>query len=215
MPQQTVIVVAGGERDIDAVPIDTTGTLVIGADSGVDFALALGLHVDVAIGDFDSVSSEGLERVQADGARIESHPSAKDQTDLELALREAVRLGATDILVLGVAGGRLDHLMANFLLLASPELAPCRIRAVAGSARIHIARGGEPATDLPAEVGELLTLLAVGGPASGLTTHGLLYRLDGESLLPGTSLGVSNVVESTPASVELEDGTLLAIFPGR
>ena len=215
MPQQTVIVVAGGERDLDAVPIDTTGALVIGADSGVDFALALGLHVDVAVGDFDSVSSEGLERVKADGARIESHPSAKDQTDLELALHEAMRLGATELLVLGVGGGRLDHLMANLLLLASPDYAPCRIRAVAGSARVHIARGGEPTTELRGEVGELLTLLAVGGPAKGITTHGLLYRLDGESLPAGTSRGVSNVVESTPASVELEDGTLLAIFPGR
>jgi len=214
MPQHTVIVVAGGERDVDAVTIDPTGALVVAADSGVDFALELGLHVDVAIGDFDSVSSEGLARVQADGGRVESHPSAKDETDLELALHEAMRLGATDLLVLGAGGGRLDHLMANFLLLASPDYAPCRISAVAGPARVHIVRGREPATELRCGVGELLTLLAVGGAARGITTHGLRYRLNGETLPSGTSRGVSNVVESTPASVELEDGTLLAIFPG-
>ena len=60
-----------------------------------------------------------------------------------------------------------------------------------------------------------MSLLAVGGPATGITTRGLLYSLHGEALAAGTSRGVSNVVESTPASVELEDGTLLAIFPGR
>jgi len=202
------IVVAGGARDLDAVPAGWSGAFVIAADSGVDFALALGLHVDVAVGDFDSVSPDGLQRVRADGGRVESHPSAKDQTDLELALHGAMRQGATDLLVLGVGGGRLDHLMANLLLLASPEYAPCRVRAVAGCTRVHVVRGGQPATELRGELGELLSLLAV-------TTRGLLYSLHGEALAAGTSRGVSNVVESTPTSVELEDGTLLAIFPGR
>jgi len=209
------IVVAGGARDLDAVPAGWSGAFVIAADSGVDFALALGLHVDVAVGDFDSVSPDGLQRVRADGGRVESHPSAKDQTDLELALHGAMRQGATDLLVLGVGGGRLDHLMANLLLLASPEYAPCRVRAVAGCTRVHVVRGGQPATELRGELGELLSLLAVGGPAIGITTRGLLYSLHGEALAAGTSRGVSNVVESTPTSVELEDGTLLAIFPGR
>jgi len=61
----------------------------------------------------------------------------------------------------------------------------------------------------------LLTLLAVGGEARGITTSGLRYPLDDEPLAAGTSRGVSNVVESTPVTIELEDGTLLAVFPGR
>ena len=117
--------------------------------------------------------------------------------------------------MLGAGGGRLDHLMGNLLLLASPAYAPCRIRARAGAGRAQVVRGGEPSTTLDAQVGELVTLLAVGGTASGITTRGLLYALNGESLAPGTSRGVSNVVKSTPATVELEDGTLLAVFPGR
>ena len=209
------IVVAGGDRDLDAVPAGWSDALIIGADSGVDFAHALGLHVDVAVGDFDSVTADGLARAEADGARIDRHPNEKDETDLELALDEVVRSGATDVLVLGVGGGRLDHLLANLLLLASPRFAPCRVEARAGPARAHVVRGGDAATELPGEIGELLTLLAIGGPASGITTHGLVYPLKGEALPESTSRGVSNVVESTPATVELEDGTLLAIFPGR
>lgn len=215
MQAQTVIVVAGGDRDIETVPIETSGVLVVAADSGVDFAYALGLHVDVAVGDFDSVSPQGLQRAEDDGARIERHPSEKDQTDLELALGEALQLGATDVVVLGAGGGRLDHLLANVLLLASPAYRRCRIRAIAGSARVYVVHGGAPATELVAEVGELVTLLAVGGPASGITTSGLQYALHGEALAAGTTRGVSNVVESTPATVGLEDGALLAVLPGR
>jgi len=210
-----VVVVAGGARDLDAVPAEWSGARVVGADSGVDFAYALGLRVEVAVGDMDSISSEGLERATAEGARIDRHPDEKDQTDLELALDAALQLGATDLLVLGIGGGRLDHLMANLLLLAAPAYAPCRIRAMAGPARLHVVRAGEGPTELLGDVGEILTLLAVGGPATGITTQGLRYALRSGGLPAGTSRGVSNVVESTPATVELEDGTLLAVFPGR
>ena len=188
---------------------------MIAADSGVDHAYAIGLRVDVAIGDFDSISPEGLARAEAEGARIERHPAAKDQTDLELALDEAIRLGATDIVVLGVGGGRLDHLLANVLLMASPRFSKCRLTAFDGAVRVHVVHGGEPATSLPGEVGELVTLLPVGGTASGITTEGLRYPLRGESLSPGTSRGVSNVIEAVPATVQLDDGVLLAVFPGQ
>lgn len=209
------IVVAGGDRDVEAVPPGWSDAIVIGADSGVDFAHALGLRVDVAVGDFDSVSAEGLARAESAGARVERHPNEKDETDLELALDAARTAGATDVLVLGIGGGRFDHLLGNVLLLAAPRFAAMQIEARAGTARIVVVRGGQPLAELDGDVGDLVTLLAVGGPAAGITTSGLAYALDGETLPDSTSRGVSNVIESTPAGVELEDGTLLAVFPGR
>ena len=215
MGHRAVVVVAGGER-APALPANLPhDALVIAADSGVDHALALGLRVDVAVGDFDSVSPGGLARVEADGARIERHPADKDKTDLELALDEAVRAGAHDITVLGIGGGRLDHLLANALLLASPAFAHCQIVAFDRDARVHVVHAGGAATPLPGQPGEILTLLPVGGAAVGVTTAGLRYPLRGESLTPGTSRGVSNVVGALDASVQLEAGTLLAVFPGQ
>ena len=49
---------------------------------------------------------------------------------------------------------------------------------------------------LEGEPGELVTLVAVNGPAEGVTTEGLAYPLRGETLEPGSSRGVSNVFES-------------------
>jgi len=117
-----VLVVAGGDRAVTAgaTTLLPSDGLVVAADSGVDFAYEMGWRVDVAIGDFDSISAEGLARATAEGVRIERHPTAKDHTDLELALDEAIRLGASDMVVLGIGGGRLDHLLANLLVLASP-----------------------------------------------------------------------------------------------
>ena len=214
MGQRSVVVVAGGERASRAPADVAPDALVIAADSGVDHAYAIGLRVDVAIGDFDSISTGGMARAEEEGVRIERHPAAKDKTDLELALDEAIRIGATDIVVLGVGGGRLDHLLANLLLMASPRFSECRLTAFDGSVRVHVVHGGSPPTPLPGAVGELLTLLPVGGAATGIVTQGLRYPLRGESLSPGTSRGVSNVIASGPVTVRLDDGVLLAVFPG-
>ena len=84
---ERVVVVAAGARG--PLP-DLDGAFVVAADGGADAALALGLHVDLAIGDFDSISAAGLAALERAGTRIERHPAAKDATDLELALDAAL-----------------------------------------------------------------------------------------------------------------------------
>src|SRR3954451_14227603 len=100
---ETVLVVAGGQPSPLRLPTLPERAYVIAADSGVDLALALGLHIDRAIGDFDSVSAAGLATAEAAGATIERHPTAKDATDLELALDAAIALQPSHILVIGSA----------------------------------------------------------------------------------------------------------------
>jgi thiamine pyrophosphokinase len=76
---------------------------------------------------------------------------------------------------------------------------------------VHVLRGERTLNGAP---GELVTLLAVGGPALGVTTEGLEYPLAGETLEPGSSRGVSNVFAAPAARVTLSAGVLLAIRPG-
>ena len=109
---------------------------VIAADSGVDRALALGLRIDRAIGDFDSVSPAGLAAAEAAGAAIERHPAAKDATDLELALDAAIALEPSRILVIGSAGGRLDHLLGSILLLGDARYASATVDAYLDDNRV-------------------------------------------------------------------------------
>lgn len=60
-------------------------------------------------------------------------------------------------------------------------------------------------------VGDLVSLLPVGGDAAGVSTNGLRWPLDRETLAIGRSRGLSNVVDAAPASVSLESGVLLVI----
>lgn len=209
-----VLVVTGGDPvDPAHVPVGVPGMQVVAADSGIEHALALGLRVDVAVGDFDSVDPAALEAVREAGAVADAHPAAKDATDLELAMAVAVGLGARHVHVLGGHGGRLDHLLANALLLAAPAFADVRTTAQMGPARVAVVRSESEAT-LEGPVGDLVTLLPVRGPAVGVTTSGLLYPLAGEDLAPGTTRGVSNELVAAIATVALSAGVLLAVQPG-
>jgi thiamine pyrophosphokinase len=202
-----VVVSGGGPPAADAAADLPADAYVIAADSGLDHALALGLHVDLAVGDMDSVTPAAL---AATTAAIDRHPRAKDQTDLELALDHALALAPTRIVVLGPDGGRLDHLLASTLLLAHPRYKSVPIEARLGPTRVTVIHN---AAVLHGKPGDTVTLLPLHGPALGVTTTGLLYPLQNEDLPPGTTRGVSNELQTPPARVELTAGTLLALQP--
>jgi thiamine pyrophosphokinase len=209
--QKLVVVVAGGPSPRPqaalGVPLDAT---VIAADGGLEHAAALGLEVALAVGDFDSASTEAVAAAETVGTRVERHPAEKDETDLELALEAALRLSPDRVLVLAGDGGRLDHLLAALLLLASPSWADVEVDAEIGGARVHVIRSERALVGTP---GELVSLIAAHGPAEGVRTEGLEYPLAGETLEPGSTRGVSNVFSAGEARVSLERGVLLAVRP--
>ena len=205
----TVVVVAGGDPPTDAeiarLPSDA---VVIAADSGLDHALAASLTVAIAVGDMDSVSPEALLAAEQTGTRIQRHPADKDQTDLELALELATRL-ADRIIVIGAAGGRLDHLIGNLTTLASPQWSGVNIEAWLGNAQAFVIHGHRT---LQAEPGTTISLFALGGPAR-VTTTGLAWPLNDEVLEPLTSRGVSNRATTSSPQLSVHEGVVLAVIP--
>ena len=183
--------------------------LVIAADGGVDVARRAARRVDAVIGDLDSASAVGLAWARACGARVIRYPPRKDVTDLELALRMATE-HAVCVHVVASAGGRLDHALANLLVLASPRWAAATLSATVGTARVDVVRGRRR---IPGRVGDCVSLLAVGGPARVARTRGLEYPLAGETLSPTSGRGVSNVITDAPAVVDVTGGVLLAVNP--
>jgi thiamine pyrophosphokinase len=209
---RAAIVLAGGDPvEPDLRTLLPDGAVVVAADSGLHQAELLGLRVDYVVGDLDSADPAAVERARAAGAVVERHPVDKDATDLELAFDLARDRGALRITVVGGAGGRLDHFLANVALLASPRFADLEIDARLGDAYVVVVQGGRLPRVTTGAAGSLVTLLPVGGDASGITTIGLQYPLRGATLRPGTSRGVSNVLIGEQASVALDQGTLLVI----
>jgi len=206
-----MVVVASGDLDPRDVAALDRADLVIAADGGAAALERLGRAPHRLIGDLDSTDPGLVERLAAAGTPIERHPADKDASDAELAVFAALEAGAGETVLLGAIGGeRLDHAVANLLLLADPALAGRDVRIVHGVTTVRVVRGGERLI-LVGEAGDLVSLLPIGGDASGVRTDGLRWALDGAPLAMGRSRGLSNEVLTARASVTLEAGTLLVV----
>jgi thiamine pyrophosphokinase len=190
----------------------TGAGLILAADGGAQHCRTLGVRPHVVIGDLDSLGAAQRAELEAKGAHIVNHPADKDQTDLELALLYAAQAGANEIRVLAGLGRRWDHSIANLLLVAQDQFASLRILFLDGEQRLFVFRS---TADLEAKPGERVSLLALGGDAQGVSTRGLQYPLNAETLAFGSSRGVSNVVVDAGAEVRLASGCLLCVIsPG-
>ncbi|MBM4431840.1 MAG: thiamine diphosphokinase [Chloroflexi bacterium] len=196
---------AKGENYQHLVRIDDW---VIAADGGASVALKMGLHPRLVVGDLDSLPARLRSRLEKLGCSFVLYPARKDETDTELAIRYALAQGAEEIVLLGATGGRLDHTLANVFLLGLPALGHVRARIVAGGTQIWLLRGGQE-LELPGEPGDTVTLLPLGQDAVGITTTGLEWALQNDTLPFGPARGVSNVLVSSTARVALREGLLL------
>jgi thiamine pyrophosphokinase len=203
------VVASGDLADGDERWLD--GATVIAADAGAASLDRLGRTPDRLVGDLDSVSEELVARLAAAGVVVDRHPADKDASDTELALAAAIAAGATEIVLLGAIGGtRLDHVLANVLLLADPALGDREVRIVHGPTTVR-ALGGGHRLALAGVAGDLVTLLPIGGDAIGVRIDGVRWPLAGATLRLGRSRGLSNEVVAPSASVSLERGTLLVV----
>jgi thiamine pyrophosphokinase len=198
----------GWDADVD---------LVIAADGGARLAGALGIRLDLWVGDGDSLGEDGLVALAATGVPIERSRPDKDETDVELAVDAAIARGAARLIIVGALGGeRVDHALANVSLLASDDLIGRRAILLDARSRISLLRAPSPDGDaghltLRLDPGAMVSLLPFGGDAEGVTTDGLVYPLSGETLRLGPARGVSNVVARRDATVSLRRGLLLVV----
>lgn len=209
----TVVIFAGGGKPVArrVRALAASASFVIAADSGADHARILGVPVDLAVGDFDSISADGLAALEHEGVRVERHPTDKDATDLELALTAAAALQPRRVVVVGGTGGRLDHLLGELSLFAAEAYRGVELDALLGHATVHVIHRERP---LDGRVGEVISLLALHGPASGVVTDGLVYPLRGETLQSGSTRGLSNLFAAPQARVAVAGGVLVAVRPG-
>ena len=181
--------------------------LVLGADGGARYADTLNVTVDAIIGDLDSLS--GLEQPGISNAKLVSYPVEKNETDLELAFLYATKKGADQIVVVGAMGGRMDMTIANILLITQASYGSCRIKVWHGEQTGWVIK--PPGEDIYGHPGDIVSLIPIGGYASGITTEGLKYSLHDEELSIVTTRGISNQLESQFAHIKLSDGLLLVI----
>ncbi len=183
--------------------------LIVAADGGAHIARHFDLHVDVVIGDMDSIAEDVFAALEAEGTESHRFPQEKAETDLELALTLVVQRGVIWIRIIGGVGDRLDQTISNVYLLALPILQGRDVRLVAGRQEFWLIYPGEAV--IHGAPGDTVSLIPLGGTAQGIRTEHLYYPLHDESLLFGPARGVSNVMQADTARIWLREGIVLVV----
>jgi thiamine pyrophosphokinase len=208
-----IIFLAG---DFEALPREfllSSNDFIVAADGGYQHLIRLGIQPNLLIGDFDSLPSALRDRAIQEGIPIITWPRDKDQTDGEIALREAINHDCNHLVFFGSWGGqRVDHSMANLMLLDLCE--QLCVRAVLHHRGENILRLSPGSYEISGEMNQMVSLIPKSKEVVGIKTSGLLYPLSKENLSLGQTRGMSNRFSETEAQIQFETGELWLIWRG-
>lgn len=212
--ENSILIVSGGRIE-DAFVLGllkkNNYQTMIACDSGMEFFWRNKICPDLILGDFDSADRCVADAFRARGdVHLEQFPAEKDWTDTELALRRALELLPGRIDLVGATGSRLDHVLGNLQLLELGLETGVPIFLLDAHNRIRLI--DRPLTMIRSEqYGEFVSLIPHGGPVYGLTLKGMKYSLDGATLTPDVSLGISNEIADDEAFISFTKGKLFVM----
>ncbi len=176
---------------------------IIYCDCGLRHREALGAPAHLVVGDFDSHPAPDFP------VETISLPREKDDTDSVFAVKEALRRGYEDFLLLGVFGGRLDHSLANVsILLMLDSLGKAALAVDDFSELCVVSRqAAEIAPGFP-----YFSLVALDGTAEAVTITGAKFPLEQGRITPEYQYAVSNEpLPGQTARVQVGSGRLLLL----
>ncbi len=181
---------------------------IICADNGMRHARHLGVMPNLIVGDFDSNQEGDLEYFKNKQVSVHTFSSVKDETDTEIAVDQAIEMGAQIIDIYGGAGTRLDHTLANVHLLYKAFEKKVAAVLINPYNRVYLV---DQFISLSGQQGDVISLLPFTQEVSGIYTTQLGYPLKNGSLRWGKPCGVSNYMKSEKASISIEKGLLLVV----
>ena len=176
---------------------------VVFCDGGLNHRQALGVEPDLIVGDFDSCEQPETDR------EVIVLPREKDDTDTVYAVKEAVRRGYTDFLLIGVTGERFDHTFGNVAVLLYLDSLGLNARIMDDYSEMEIVSRNT------AEVSDswsYFSLLNISGTAKGISILDAKYLLDDGEITSEYQFGISNeVLPGKTARISVREGRLLLV----
>ena len=176
---------------------------IVFCDSGLKHLEALQVKPGLIVGDFDSHDNPHLD--------VETIvlPCEKDDTDTVFAVKEAVKRGFDDFLLIGVVGARLDHTLGNVSILLYLDSIGKKGIIIDDYSDIEIV-SNEPA--YVEDSYAFFSLINITGTAKDVTIENAKYPLEHAEITCEYQYGVSNeVIPGRTAKIIISDGKLLLI----
>lgn len=206
------LIVTGGSVDIIYVKSFMkrhTYDYIIGVDKGLEYLYELELIPNMIIGDFDSANKQVIEYYNKNSkAEFRNFVSEKDETDTHLAVLEAIKVGSSEIDIIGGIGSRIDHTLANIHILMIPVKEGINCRLINKN---NIIRLINSSVSIEKNNYKYISLIPLTSEVEGITTNGLKYELNNYNMNKGISIGVSNEFIQNVAHISIRKGILIVI----
>ncbi|MFA6532497.1 MAG: thiamine diphosphokinase [Patescibacteria group bacterium] len=199
--KRVVIFVNGNLSDLgQAKKIIIKTDYLIAADGGANLFKKLGLTPNIVIGDMDSIKPKLLKKYKSI-----NYPRKKDKTDFELAIDYCFKNKFQEIIIFGILGDRIDHMMANIFLIAKiqSENKLIKIKIIEGNKEIFVLN---KEIIIEGKIGDEISIIPISDKLEKITTEGLEYQLKNDYLLFGSTKGVSNVMNKTKSKITASAG---------
>ena len=188
--------------------------ILIAADRGMDFFYQQKITPDYVVGDFDSADPKILQYFRSlDEDRrpviLQFHPE-KDETDTELAINTAIKLGCTHITILGATGGRFDHMLANVFLLYGCLQKGVKACILDRQDKIYLIED-TAAFSRSGQWGKYISFLPLLGEIRGITLEGFKYPLEDYTLKMGSSRCISNELVEETGRIHIREGVAICV----
>lgn len=199
-------VIVGGAEILDYEAVKTylrNDDYFVYCDCGLRHKESLGFVPDLIIGDFDS-----HERPE-DAHNVIVLPCVKDDTDTIFAVKEGIRRGYDDFLMIGASGGRLDHTLGNVYALMLLKSHGAKAMMLDDYSEIELVCAGETGRVSPRF--KYFSVISIAGTSRGITITGAKYPLNDADITSGYQYGISNEVSGSEAVITLKEGCLLLV----
>src|SRR5699024_6788698 len=182
----------------------------IGADGGVLTLIIQGITPDYAVGDFDSIDISDKKNINNHAPHVLTYPTQKNETGLELAIYEAMKLKPNKIYLFGITGGRLDHALINIQLLSQILEQDIQGIIIDMWNYIELTKPGTHTTNQTKHY-SYITFIPITNVVSNLTLTHFQYLSTSLELFGGSTLCISNELTGTTGTFSYDNGSLLVI----
>ena len=161
------------------------------------------------VGDFDSLNSKVLKKYEKTNIKIKRLIPEKDLTDTHSALKLAIELKSTEIIIIGAIGTRLDHTIANIHILKEAIENKIKVKIINENNEIELV---DKTVKIKKDTSfKYISIIPFTTEVTGLTLKGFKYSLENYTLSVGNSLGVSNEQIENEAEIKIKQGILIII----
>ncbi len=196
--------IIGSGSDVDKSCIENIDIdYVICADGGLEKVKKLELRPNLIVGDFDSVDPSVLKDYKNLNIETIKFPEEKDSTDMELAIDHAVKNGFKDIILAGASGTRLDHTLANMILIEKYHKKDINIKMIDNNNLIQMVTNN---MTIPFRKNYYVSIIPLSEKIEGLTLEGFKYPLNNISVEFGSTLCLSNEISEDIGVIKLNKG---------